>query len=962
MWRYKIKNKNNSNQYIKSLAGIIPILFISFGVFGQPIVKSTILTANESDQATRDNYHIDNIAWGFLPFGGLYNTTTMSSYHDEVKAIQAEGRTYHARIEFDAGWKNFIEYCNDQSITYEDHACLALDGTVYEYPWFEGRAYGGKKPYWMSSHSPAFKDFLKFQIDKQMEVPVEILMLDAQTSSALASFQWYYGDFSTHCVEAFRIYLAENYSTAELSNMGIDDITTFNYRTFLNDSGYTTKDSYTLSIPLVSAYRLFQNKSIAALTQEMSDYANSKSESEILVGVSSPVHDTFRATMGDEADFLQEELSQTHDFRNPILTYKIGEVLNKPIVLTAEPRDWKMALDGTFSDEKVKEWVAIAYANGANFIAPVRQWATGSFYYEPTTDITDIFTFISENKEMFDNYLPQQAKIAVIQSRKDAQTDASLTNYLVNDLVACNIHFDVIIAGDEYHTSPPDEDQINAYETIIMSKSGYNDYLSQDPEWKDLLSSFGENLILWSHGNTVDDLVAVKNNLSASISVFTDGSQIDSEISAFPRVSDSGKVIIHLINRDYSEALEAHVAKPAVSITLHGNLLDHPLSSFENAKFSQPGHAAQEITVSSTENGLILNGINNFRIWGIIELELALNIIEVTGVALDQSTLTLNGNSAQLTATVSPADAWNQSVIWASDDPTIVTVENGLVIPVSIGNTVIRATTEDGGFIATTVVTVDTNIPVSGISLPDDLTLELSSSEQLTATFSPEIVSNNEVIWASSDNSVASVTNGMVFGEAVGTADITATTVDGGFIASTQVNVKISATSIVLDQTNISISNHGTLQLTASINPSNATNKNLTWYLQDHSIASVENGLVTALMEGSTKIFVKTDDGGHIASANLTVTPFVLSIDEKESEISVILYPNPAKQHLTVSGLNRGEFHMVIYNLQGAKYMDQNIHIDNDYTIDLNAFKPGYYILNIVGDNSNYLSRFTKIK
>lgn len=78
----------------------------------------------------------------------------------------------------------------------------------------------------------------------------------------------------------------------------------------------------------------------------------------------------------------------------------------------------------------------------------------------------------------------------------------------------------------------------------------------------------------------------------------------------------------------------------------------------------------------------------------------------VTGVALDESTLSLNvGESGTLTATVSPSGA-RQDVTWASTDTSVATVSDGTVKGIAVGSAVIVATTVSGNKTATCAVTV----------------------------------------------------------------------------------------------------------------------------------------------------------------------------------------------------------------------------------------------------------------
>jgi len=83
-------------------------------------------------------------------------------------------------------------------------------------------------------------------------------------------------------------------------------------------------------------------------------------------------------------------------------------------------------------------------------------------------------------------------------------------------------------------------------------------------------------------------------------------------------------------------------------------------------------------------------------------------IINVTGVTLSANALTLSaGETAALTATVTPPDATNLSVIWTSDNADVASVNNGVVTAVKEGLANITVTTEDGGFTAVAAITVE---------------------------------------------------------------------------------------------------------------------------------------------------------------------------------------------------------------------------------------------------------------
>ena len=176
-----------------------------------------------------------------------------------------------------------------------------------------------------------------------------------------------------------------------------------------------------------------------------------------------------------------------------------------------------------------------------------------------------------------------------------------------------------------------------------------------------------------------------------------------------------------------------------------------------------------------------------------LTIEAAANV-PVDRVSLDKTSLTLTeGGTETLTATITPDNATNKAVMWSSDNESVATVVDGIVTAVAPGTATITVTTVDGGYYDTCQVTVTAaTIPVTGVTLnKDSLALGVGDTENLTATVAPANATNQNVTWASSDTSVATVdAAGKVTAVAPGTATITATTVDGGFTAICTVTVR----------------------------------------------------------------------------------------------------------------------------------------------------------------------------
>ena len=254
--------------------------------------------------------------------------------------------------------------------------------------------------------------------------------------------------------------------------------------------------------------------------------------------------------------------------------------------------------------------------------------------------------------------------------------------------------------------------------------------------------------------------------------------------------------------------------------------------------------------------------------------------VSVTGVSLNKSSLSMTvGDTETLTATVTPTNATDKSVYWSSSNTSVAAVStSGVVTAKAAGTTTIMVTTNDGGKKATCSVTVQAKeIAVTGVSL-DKTSLSMTEGEAytLTATVSPANATNKSVTWTSSSNSVVTVSStGVVTAKAAGTATITVTTVDGAKTATCAVTVKaapVAVTGVSLNKSYLSMSVGDTETLTATVLPSNATDKSVTWSSNNTSVATVSStGVVTANEIGVATITVTTTDRLKTAICEITV-------------------------------------------------------------------------------------------
>jgi len=188
---------------------------------------------------------------------------------------------------------------------------------------------------------------------------------------------------------------------------------------------------------------------------------------------------------------------------------------------------------------------------------------------------------------------------------------------------------------------------------------------------------------------------------------------------------------------------------------------------------------------------------------------------------------------------------------------------------------------------------------VEGVTLDQSaITLVEGSTQQLSATIQPSYADNQKVSWKSSDTNVAAVNiDGFVSAITAGTAVITVTTDEGGLTASCTVTVTklvIKVTGITLDKNEIILREGGSGQLSATIAPAGATNKNVTWSSSNDKVATVDTtGTVTARAAGVATVTATSEDGGKTAVGKVVVFSAAAGISLLDNAIdpqSSVLY------------------------------------------------------------------------
>lgn len=233
---------------------------------------------------------------------------------------------------------------------------------------------------------------------------------------------------------------------------------------------------------------------------------------------------------------------------------------------------------------------------------------------------------------------------------------------------------------------------------------------------------------------------------------------------------------------------------------------------------------------------------------------------------------------ATLIAKLTPANIKGVELVWKSSNEKVVDfvkteATSARIVGKSSGTAVITAVNKDNVVMGYAYVTVAQ--PVTGIKLSDtNLTLRPSAKHQLYATIMPENATNKNIIWRTSDDTIASVDeNGLVTVKTTGRVVITAVSAEDEKIKATcEINSIIPVTGINIKNKTIYMNVGGTDKIDYEILPANANDKKVTFTSTNPSVATVDaNGNLKGINQGMAVILVRTDSG-HLEYATVFVT------------------------------------------------------------------------------------------
>lgn len=405
-------------------------------------------------------------------------------------------------------------------------------------------------------------------------------------------------------------------------------------------------------------------------------------------------------------------------------------------------------------------------------------------------------------------------------------------------------------------------------------------------------------------GSSADDSViimkngAVIKNLNAKENVSVKGTGTIDKISGSGDVTKENGITVG------AAVTGVKLDKTEANVTVDGQITLKATVSPDNAGNKEVEWSSSDSTIASVDNNGVVTGhkagtatitvkTKDGGKTATCKVTVTDKVVAVTEVKLDKTTAEMKvGDTLTLTATVTPDNATNKKVTWKSDKTDIADVDaNGKVTAKAKGKATITVTTEDGGKTAKCVVTVDEKAPeftaVTDITgIPGKMTEEETIT--LNGVVTPNTATNKEITYSIKDagTTEAEITDvNKLTAKNAGTVTITATVKNGktensnytkDFVITVEAKAPetVPVTGITLDKTELTLKVGETYQLKHTLNPENATNKNVTWSGNNY-VNVTGQGLVTAnrVTETPVDITVTTQEGNFMATCKVTVIP-----------------------------------------------------------------------------------------
>ncbi len=325
-----------------------------------------------------------------------------------------------------------------------------------------------------------------------------------------------------------------------------------------------------------------------------------------------------------------------------------------------------------------------------------------------------------------------------------------------------------------------------------------------------------------------------------------------------------------------------------------------------------PGEAT--ITVSAT-NGAMEAPIT-------AECKVTVTETPATSVTFAQKAATLYAtDQIRLAYTIAPANAAKPEIIWTSSAEAVATVANGIVTAIAPGEAKIAISVKNGAMAEavtdTCVITVPEYIAATGVTLSiTDTLVAKDATFTLVETIAPVGAMEVLKLWSSDNTAVVTVLNGVVTAVGAGEANISirvkSEKSDAVYEATCKVKVMVAVNAAMINGGDKTITEGETAELVLQYAPKDATDLDIIWTSDNEDVATVADGVVTAVAPGEATITVSLQNDvmleAVVATCKVIVTAKIetgeLTVEVFSVYYSMETIHNPQGLALQVYNLN----------------------------------------------------------
>lgn len=570
----------------------------------------------------------------------IYNEQDIIKWKNIVDEIHKQGKLFYSELRALTQLGKIFEY-NMEDPGMQQALTLDLNLNSIKTPWMSNRGFKDTPVRFFCGNNPRFRAFLRQQVYIMSQVGVDGIMVDDYTGTP-GTYE-IGGCFCDYCMAGFRNYLKNKYNDEELKKLGIEEINSFNYRYEVlkyADDVQSLKMARNLGeVPLDEDFRYFLFKSDADLFASLKEMACRLSGRYIEMGWDNVDFRNDRAIYYDfidsyytECTYLrpwmltlenksknknEKQSGNTLFYPEMIVLNKFSDATHKWFTPTPEPNAW-----GTVKINQISGilnlWIAFNYANGANFRYPRKGWCYGNtsrWYYPEKKEIEPVYSFIRDNRELFDNYeAVEQIGVLYTHIGKGNLLSGEYykpLRYVCGQLVNSNIPFGTPVAGDNWLVNRIVEEDIDRFEVMLIPEP-YK--ISKEQQqvidtWK-----IKKPVIHVKEGDDPEPLL--KGKIKPLLSLDS-----KNKVWLFPRhniLDEKAPLICHVLNHDFNAAINKNNLQKNICISLSQRLMGE--SEIKSVYYYTIGSEPIKMNYKIEADNIYIE-IPELELWGVIKVE-----------------------------------------------------------------------------------------------------------------------------------------------------------------------------------------------------------------------------------------------------------------------------------------------------------------------------------------------------